>query len=114
MAGPLQRLLMENGELIDPHAIADQGVGGRVAIRMAKRHSRQHNVSIGDVELFVHDTPVLTPGLLWAGLEPVRSGDDHHVLHEHPAVEPGTVKKAFLHGEEQANRRAERIRNCVA
>ena len=64
MVGSLRSLLMENGEVIDTHAITDQGVRGRVGIRMAKCHSRQQDVGIGDAELLVHDATVLTPSLL--------------------------------------------------
>lgn len=84
-------------------------IGWIVVVGLAKRHAADQFSAVGDVEQVSDNVGVLGEGGLWAGLEPVAAGCEHHVLDEHADVHPRAFLEDGVDEKEQHHRRAEAV-----
>ena len=93
-APPRSRRNREAGERRDGRAFGDEPVLGRVGIGVAERHRADHALVRRQRKLARDDAMEFQERHLRTGVEAARARRDHHVLQEHPVVEPAALAPA--------------------
>ena len=97
----------EAGERRDRRAVGDEPVFRRIGVGVPERHRADHALVGRERQLALDHAVELQERRLRAGVEAAGARRDHHVLQEHPVVEPASPLEIAVDREDQPDRRVE-------